>query len=96
MRHVVGDRDWVLGPGEIAEFDTGVPHWFGRTGEQPALKSSASTAGPVNECGSEHRQRIPIRYKRTWHDVESRAKGWADSVPHLEPVPAAAPTSGRP
>jgi len=36
MRLVLGDRDWILGPGEVAEFDTQVPHWFGSTGEQPA------------------------------------------------------------
>lgn len=37
VRLVVGDRDWVLlGPGEVATFDTRVPHWFGSTGEQPA------------------------------------------------------------
>jgi transcriptional regulator with XRE-family HTH domain len=36
MRFVLGDQDWVLGPGEVAAFDTTVPHWFGSTGEQPA------------------------------------------------------------
>jgi len=36
MRLVLGARDWVLGPGEIAEFDTQVPHWFGSTGQTPA------------------------------------------------------------
>ncbi|MEJ7796557.1 MAG: cupin domain-containing protein [Nocardioides sp.] len=36
MRLVLGDRDWVLGPGEVATFDTQVPHWFGSTGEAPA------------------------------------------------------------
>jgi transcriptional regulator with XRE-family HTH domain len=36
MRFVLGDQDWVLGPGEVAEFDTQVPHWFGSTGDQPA------------------------------------------------------------
>jgi transcriptional regulator with XRE-family HTH domain len=36
VRLVLGDRDWVLGPGEVATFDTRVPHWFGSTGEQPA------------------------------------------------------------
>jgi transcriptional regulator with XRE-family HTH domain len=35
LRLVVGDRDWVLGPGEVAEFDTQVPHWFGSTGTEP-------------------------------------------------------------
>ena len=33
---VVGDQDWVLGPGEVAEFSTQVPHWFGSTGEEPS------------------------------------------------------------
>jgi transcriptional regulator with XRE-family HTH domain len=36
MRLVLGDQDWVLGPGEVAEFDTRVPHWFGSTGAGPA------------------------------------------------------------
>jgi transcriptional regulator with XRE-family HTH domain len=36
MRFILGDRDWVLGPGEVAAFDTTVPHWFGSTGDQPA------------------------------------------------------------
>src|SRR3954464_8777227 len=36
MRLVLGDRDAVLGPGDVASFDTSVPHWFGSTGEEPA------------------------------------------------------------
>jgi transcriptional regulator with XRE-family HTH domain len=36
MRLVLGDEDFVLGPGEVAEFDTKVPHWFGSAGEQTA------------------------------------------------------------
>jgi len=36
MRLVLGDRDFVLGAGEAAEFDTRLPHWFGSTGEGPA------------------------------------------------------------
>jgi transcriptional regulator with XRE-family HTH domain len=36
LRLVLGDQDWVLGPGEVAEFDTRVPHWFGSTGNEPA------------------------------------------------------------
>ena len=35
MRFVLGDQDWVLGPGEVASFDTKVPHWFGSTGDEP-------------------------------------------------------------
>jgi transcriptional regulator with XRE-family HTH domain len=36
MRLILGNHDLVLGPGEVAEFDTQVPHWFGSTGEEPA------------------------------------------------------------
>lgn len=32
VRLIVGDRDLVLGAGEVAEFDTRIPHWFGGTG----------------------------------------------------------------
>ncbi len=36
MRFVLGDQDMVLEPGDVASFDTKVPHWFGSTGEAPA------------------------------------------------------------
>jgi transcriptional regulator with XRE-family HTH domain len=36
MRFVLGDQDQVLGPGDVAAFDTQVPHWFGSTGDEPA------------------------------------------------------------
>ena len=36
MRFVLGDQDMTLGPGEVAAFDTKVPHWFGSTGDAPA------------------------------------------------------------
>jgi hypothetical protein len=32
----LGDRDFVLGVGEAAEFDTQLPHWFGSTGQGSA------------------------------------------------------------
>lgn len=35
LRLVLADHDVVLGPGEAAEFDTRVPHWFGSTGRGP-------------------------------------------------------------
>lgn len=35
MRLVLGEHDLVLGEGEVAEFDTRVPHWFGSAGEGP-------------------------------------------------------------
>ena len=36
VRFVLGEHDLVLTTGEVAEFDTRVPHWFGSTGEGPA------------------------------------------------------------
>ena len=36
MRFILGDQDWVLAPGDVATFDTKVPHWFGSTGGEPA------------------------------------------------------------
>jgi len=35
LRLVLGDQDLVLRPGEAAEFDTRVPHWFGSVGGRP-------------------------------------------------------------
>src|ERR1017187_11024583 len=35
LRLVLGEQDLVLSPGEAAEFDTRVPHWFGRAGSEP-------------------------------------------------------------
>jgi transcriptional regulator with XRE-family HTH domain len=36
IRLVLGDEDLVLAPGEVASFDTSVPHWFGSSGDEPA------------------------------------------------------------
>ncbi|MEV7969486.1 XRE family transcriptional regulator [Sphaerisporangium sp. NPDC088356] len=35
LRLVLGEQDLVLFPGEAAEFDTRVPHWFGSVGSEP-------------------------------------------------------------
>ena len=35
MRLVLGEHDITMGPGEVAEFDTRLPHWFGPTGDEP-------------------------------------------------------------
>ena len=34
LRMVLGDQDLVLVPGEAAEFDTRIPHWFGSVGAE--------------------------------------------------------------
>lgn len=35
LRLVLGEHDLVLSPGEAAEFDTRVPHWFGAADAEP-------------------------------------------------------------
>lgn len=35
VRLILGDHDLVLRAGEVAEFDTHVPHWFGSADEHP-------------------------------------------------------------
>ncbi len=35
LRLLLGEHDLVLAPGEAAEFDTRVPHWFGVAEDQP-------------------------------------------------------------
>ncbi len=35
LRLVLGGRETVLRPGEVAEFDTAEPHWFGPAGAEP-------------------------------------------------------------
>jgi transcriptional regulator with XRE-family HTH domain len=36
VRLVLGAHDSVLEPGDVVEFDTRLPHWFGSTGAAPA------------------------------------------------------------
>lgn len=35
LRLIVADHDIVMQPGEVAEFDTRVLHWFGAAGDEP-------------------------------------------------------------
>jgi transcriptional regulator with XRE-family HTH domain len=35
LRLILGEHDVTLGPGEVAEFDTRVPHWFGAATDEP-------------------------------------------------------------
>jgi transcriptional regulator with XRE-family HTH domain len=35
MRLILAGHDITMGPGEVAEFDTGLPHWFGPAGNEP-------------------------------------------------------------
>ncbi|MEU5979905.1 XRE family transcriptional regulator [Streptomyces sp. NPDC047315] len=47
LRLVLGEHDVVLEPGEAAEFDTRVPHWFGAQGDEPV--EFLSLFGPQGE-----------------------------------------------
>jgi quercetin dioxygenase-like cupin family protein/DNA-binding XRE family transcriptional regulator len=47
LRVVLGEHDLVLAPGEAAEFDTRVPHWFGAAGADPV--EFLSLFGPQGE-----------------------------------------------
>ena len=47
LRLLLGEHDLVLGPGEVAEFDTRTPHWFGNLGPGPA--EVLSLFGPQGE-----------------------------------------------
>src|ERR671922_1005917 len=35
LRLILGEHDITLGPGEVAEFDTRLPHWFGPADDRP-------------------------------------------------------------
>lgn len=47
MRLIVGERDLTLGAGEVAQFNTRTPHWFGSDGERDA--EVLSIFGPQGE-----------------------------------------------
>ena len=47
LRLVLGGRDFLLLPGEVAEFDTRTPHWIGNPGPEPA--EALALFGPQGE-----------------------------------------------
>ncbi|MBB4931704.1 transcriptional regulator with XRE-family HTH domain [Lipingzhangella halophila] len=47
LRLVLGDQDFVLTAGEVAEFDTHLPHWFGNADAHPV--ELLSIVGPQGE-----------------------------------------------
>lgn len=56
LRVVLGDRDFFLTDGEVAEFDTHLPHWFGNADEHPV--EFLSILGPQGE-----RVHLKARYR---------------------------------
>ena len=61
LRLVLGEHDLVLGPGEVAEFDTRTPHWFGSTGAE---------AAEVLSLFGRHGERMHVRTKDAVKDAE--------------------------
>ncbi|MFJ4655447.1 XRE family transcriptional regulator [Nocardia sp. NPDC088792] len=58
LRVVLGERELILSAGEVAEFDTHLPHWFGNADDRPA--EFLSILGPQGE-----RFHIKARYRPT-------------------------------
>ncbi|MFC0682779.1 helix-turn-helix domain-containing protein [Lysobacter korlensis] len=54
MRLILGDHDLVLGAGELAEFDTRLPHWFG---------SADGKAAEVLSLFGRHGEAVHVRAK---------------------------------
>lgn len=42
---ILAEHDLTMGPGEAAEFDTRLPHWFGPTGDGPVEILSVHSSG---------------------------------------------------
>lgn len=47
LRLILGEHDLTMKPGEAAEFDTRIPHWFGAVGDRPV--ELLSLFGPQGE-----------------------------------------------
>lgn len=49
MRLILAEHDITMGPGEAAEFDTQLPHWFGPLGDEPVelLSVHSSNGEPM-------------------------------------------------
>jgi transcriptional regulator with XRE-family HTH domain len=52
MRLILGEHDITMQPGEVAEFDTRLPHWFGPAGEEPV---------EILSVHGSHGQRMQVR-----------------------------------
>src|SRR3954471_1584004 len=44
MQLIIGEHDITMGPGEVAEFDIRLPHWFGPASDEPVEILSVHSA----------------------------------------------------
>lgn len=58
IRLIVGDRDLILGAGEVADFDTRTPHWFGGDGAHDAEILTIFGAGGALAAGDIAQQHL--------------------------------------
>ncbi|MFJ9419034.1 MULTISPECIES: helix-turn-helix domain-containing protein [unclassified Streptomyces] len=63
LRLILADHDLVLEPGEAAEFDTRLPHWFGTTGDGPVelLSLFGSQGERMHVRAKPHPRKTPDR-----------------------------------
>jgi transcriptional regulator with XRE-family HTH domain len=60
LRLILGERELLLHPGEVAEFDTRQPHWFGPAGERPV---------EVLHLFGPHGDKVRVRERPGHHDL---------------------------
>jgi transcriptional regulator with XRE-family HTH domain len=62
MRLILADNDITLEPGEVAEFDTRLPHWFGPADEQPIeiLSLHGSHGQRMHVRAAPRRKKAPV------------------------------------
>jgi transcriptional regulator with XRE-family HTH domain len=72
LRVILGEHDLVLTPGEAAEFDTRVPHWFGAAGQEAV--EFLSLFGPQGE-------RMHVRARPARKEAGTDATARSESIP---------------
>ena len=81
LRLILGEREFTLRPGGVAEFDTSEPHWFGPAGANAAeiLVGAAVLPMPCScdsSCGAPNRPgRLGVRLMRgpgRWSPTDGR------------------------
>lgn len=59
MRLIIGEHDITMRAGEVAEFDTRLPHWFGPAGDEPVeILSVHGTEGQRMQVRAGPRRRV--------------------------------------
>jgi transcriptional regulator with XRE-family HTH domain len=61
MRLILGEHDITMRPGEVAEFDTRLPHWFGPVGDEPVeiLSVHGARGRRIHVRAAPRRERAP-------------------------------------